>query len=294
MKNILLFLLAPVFITADISINVIASEDESERQIHVSGSDIAVISDDEINTFKLSDEKLKSAVASYNGKRPDDVYLKSPTPWNDLYKTYQWMQVNRVLKPIRAKMSSIQFKPVIVLTQHFNNTSCSPAIFKAYIRQQVEDTIASIWETNGQLTTGLNISYGIEFLAMAVSGKASFNYFSKWGENIMKSQSVTVGSETGLEITLQPKQRAQAKLFATRGEMKIKIDYEASLEGFLAVNYEDGFKGHHFHGLDVNLVLRAGGFNSSVFSSEEIVIGYYSDSEVMVQDVDKKDILNYS
>lgn len=293
MKTLTIFLLLPLLTSASIQVDIMASEEASERQVHISGSDVSTISDEEIETFQLYEGNLKEAINKYLGTTPDSVYLKSPTPWNDLYKTFGWQQVTRILKPIRAKMFSVKFAPELVIRQFFNNTSSKPVTYKAHVFQKVEDTIASIWETRGELYAGLNISYGFDIKAMAVSGKATMSYTSRWGQNVMKSQTVTVGSEVGLEIILQPNQRAVAELFATRGEMSVQIDYEASLGGNLAVNFENGYKDHHFWGLDVNKVLMAGGMNRTVWSSENITLNYFADSEVTVRDFDTNDILNY-
>ncbi|XP_075987947.1 U-megalopygitoxin(8)-Mo12-like isoform X2 [Anticarsia gemmatalis] len=287
-------LLLPVLITAKIEVQVIATEDDSQRQIHVSGSDVTVVGDNEIQTFNLYEGKLKEAVKNYYGKEPDDIFLKSPTPpLGDLYKKYGWKPVSRILKPISAKMLGVKYKPLLVLTKIFNNTSSNPMIIKEYARQNVENTIASTWNTKEELLTSLNISYGFDLIATSVSGTATITYTSNWGESVMKSEMVTVGSETALEMTLHPNQSAIVEIFATVGRMEVQIDYEASLDGFIAVNYENIYKNHHFSALDVNSVLLAGGMQRSLLSSEVITLGYYSESEIVFRDRNTNDILNY-
>ncbi|CAB3222580.1 unnamed protein product [Arctia plantaginis] len=283
----LVLLALPALILASISIDIIASEDKSEPQVHISGSEVNVISDIEIESFKLYDNELKRAVNADFGATPNDVFLKSPTPWNDLYKKYGWTQVTRIFKPIRAKILSVKYNDKLVSTQVFRNPSTKVATYRALIRHDVEDTIASIWETNEQLSTDFNISYG------TVIGKASVSYTSRWGENVMKSQTVTVGYETGIVITLQPNQNVQAELYATRGAITVQIDYEATLDGYVAVNYAAAYRRHHFYGLDINEVLSAGNMKRSLFSSENITLSYYLDSEVVLHDYDTNDILYF-
>ncbi|XP_059047956.1 spherulin-2A-like [Achroia grisella] len=285
----LLFVLPVIY--AKIEVNVVASDNEAERLVELSGSNVDIISDTERNTFQLSDNNLKNAVRSYFGKRPDDAYVKSPTPWGDLYQTYGWPQVARSLAPQRAKVLQVTSNPSIVLTQHFENNSTTSATFKAQIKQEVQNTVTSTWEKGGELTVGQEIEYGFDIKVVSVGGKTSFSYTSKWGESVSKSETVTVGSESGVEITLEPGQRVVAELFATRGTMQIQVDYEGTLSGSTAVNYADTYKGHHFWALDINAVMRADNLNTSAQSREVINLGYYSSSKVVIRDAKSNAIL---
>ncbi|CAH0598768.1 unnamed protein product [Chrysodeixis includens] len=285
------FLLLPALVFAKIEVDITASDDEAQRQVHVSGSNVDIISDLEIDTFQLSDANLKSAVRSYFGSQPDDVFVKSPTPWGDLYITNGWKQVNRVLKPVKASILSVVSKPKLVMTHEFNNTSSQNATFEARMRQEVENTIASSWERRGEIAASNYIKYGLDMKAMSVAGQATISYVSQWGANVMKSQTVSVGSETAITVNLEPNQKVTAQLYATRVSMTVQIDYEASLLGSVAVNFADGYKGHHFWSFDINKVLTAGGIVPSVPSSEVIDIGFYAESKVVIVDALTNEVL---
>ncbi|CAH0403637.1 unnamed protein product [Chilo suppressalis] len=290
LKIFALLLLVPV-IYAKISVNVVASDNEAERAVELAGNNVDIISDNERSTFQLSDSRLKDAVRANFGKRPDDAYLRSPTPWGDLYSSYDWPQVTRTLSPQKATILEVSSQPTIVLTQHFENNSTKPATFTAKIQQSVQNTVTSSWEKGGELTVGQDIEYGFDIKAVSVGGKTSFSFTSKWGESVSKSESVTVGSESGVTITLDPHQSVVAELYATRGSMRIKVDYEATLSGVTAINYSKPYQGHHFWALAINSVMSSGNIPRSVKSSEVIKMGYYSNSHVVIKDAHTKTML---
>ncbi|MBB1585191.1 follicular epithelium yolk protein subunit, partial [Serratia sp. OS31] len=106
-----------------IQIDIIATNDPKISGVIASGSIQEIIPDSEISTFKISSSNLESAVEKYLGQAPTDTYIKSPTPWNDLYNTYGWPQVKRVLVPVKTEVLSLNSIPIIVKTQKFTNNT---------------------------------------------------------------------------------------------------------------------------------------------------------------------------
>ncbi|XP_028165633.1 spherulin-2A-like [Ostrinia nubilalis] len=286
MAFLFILLALPALALARIDIEVAGKFDPNNQnmQVYYSGNEVAIISDEERNTFKIGDSALKDAVRSYFGQRPDDAYLRSPTPWGDLYQTYGWSQVTRTLVPRSAKVLTISSQPQIVMRQLFENNSTKPATFNVGISQTVQNTVSSSWSTGGQLTIGQEISYGINIEGIVGGGAVSYSYTNSWGRNTEKSQSVTIGASSGMEVLLQPGQGVVAELEATRGSMKVEVEYLASLDGANAVNYAKTYKGHHFWALDVRGVMSSGGISNAVVSREVLEIGFYSNSKVVVHD----------
>jgi len=99
-----------------IDISIKAGSDAATSSVSASGSEQHIITDKERTTFGIQDEGLKDAVDKYFGKRPNDAYLHSPTPWDDLYKTYGWPEVQTVLVVQSATIREITSEPVIVAT----------------------------------------------------------------------------------------------------------------------------------------------------------------------------------
>ncbi|XP_045532737.1 uncharacterized protein LOC123720242 [Pieris brassicae] len=95
-----------------------------EINVTVSGENVDIISDMERRIFKLTEERLKDAVSVQFGQPPDDVFLKSPTPWGDLYTEYGWKEVTITAKPISSVVVSKEFRNQTVVKQKYiNNTS---------------------------------------------------------------------------------------------------------------------------------------------------------------------------
>ncbi|XP_013199194.2 spherulin-2A [Amyelois transitella] len=286
MASIYLLLTFPALVLASIDIEVSGKfdHDHSNLKVYYSGKQVDVITDKERNTFELNDGKLKDAIAAYFGRRPDDAYLRSPTPWNDLYRSYGWNQVLRTLTPKRGKILGISSQPTIVMQQVFENNSTKPADFDVGIHQTVQNTVSSSWSKSGDLTLGQEIKYGFDLEVLNGGVTTAFRYTSSWGENTQKSESITIGSTAGMKILLQPGQAVLASLHATRGTIKIELEYEASLSGDAAVNYDDAYRGHHFWGLDVGAVMASNNLQNKKVSREIIEFGFYSESKVVVND----------
>lgn len=267
-----------------IDISIVAGQDQKASSVNASGSVQHVITDEERTTFRLGDEQLKVVVEKYFGKRPNDAYLHSPTPWDDLYKRYSWPQVQMVLVVKSAEILGITSQPVIVKTQEFVNSSSQKGTFNVNITEEVTNTTSSNWSTGGTLTIGQKFTYGVKFLGSGAEGETSMSYSQSWGIGGQKQKSITVGSSAGVSVELDPGEAVVAELSASRGVMKVRIRYNAYLIGSTAVNYNPTYKGHHFWSLGISGVMGAGGVSNSVESTEDIEIGYYSNSKVELKD----------
>lgn len=267
-----------------ISISIVAGQDESASSVNATGTIQHVITDEERTTYHLGDKQLKDAVKAYFGKSPNDAYLHSPTPWDDLYKRYSWPQVQMVLVVQSAEILGITSEPVIVKTQEFVNNSSQKGTFNVNITESVNNTTSSNWSTGGTLSIGQKFSYGVKFLGAGAEGETSMSYSQSWGVGGQESKSVTVGSSAGVSVELDPGEAVVAELSASRGVMKVRIRYNAYLIGSTAVNYNPTYKGHHFWCLGISGVMSKGGISNSVKSTEDIEIGYYSNSKVELKD----------
>lgn len=268
-----------------ITISIIAGDDQKSSSVSASGSIQHIITDTERNTFKLSDDGLKKAVDKYFGKRPNDAYLHSPTPWDDLYKRYGWPQVQTIVRPTKAEILSITSEPTIVATRIFKNNSSVKGTFNAGIEESVTDTVTSSWSTGGTLTIGQEIEYGIKFLGSGVSGTTSMSYSQSWEVGGTHEKTTTVGSTSGVTVELNPGESVKSILTASRGVMKVRVTYHATLNGSTAVNYNPKYKDHHFWGLNIDKVMNAANLDNSLKYTEDIEIGYYSDAVVELQNV---------
>lgn len=159
-----------------IVITVKAGTDVSTSSVSASGYEMHMITDQEREAFGIKRSALKDAVKAYFGKRPTDVYVHSPTPWDDLYKRYDWDEVRTTLSAVSAKILEVTSEPVIISTKTFTNNSSKPATFNASISDQVENTVESNWSESSTVTAEQSIHYEIGFLGTGGGGETSLSY----------------------------------------------------------------------------------------------------------------------
>eukprot|EP00731_Ephydatia_muelleri_P024438 Em0016g709a len=251
--------------TNDLGLNVQikAGTTPQASSISVTGTISHVITDSERQLFGIADAPLKNAVGKYFGKNPNDAYVRSPTPWNDLYKTYGWQQVTTVLTVTSATIIGVSSQPSIVDQKTLTNNSPYSATFNAAIQDSVTNTVG--------------------FLGTGGGGETKFGFSAQFGSGGSQSTAIMVGSSSSVSVVLGPKQAVEAVLTATRSVMKARITYTATLTGLAAVNYNPTFKDHHFWALDIGGVMRAAGLSNSRQITEDIDIGYCSNGKVLLQ-----------
>ncbi|KAI8423921.1 hypothetical protein MSG28_002594 [Choristoneura fumiferana] len=282
MLQLLIPLLLPILATATIQIDIQASDTYSDTRIQISGSSESVVTEKDRELFKIRDWELKQAAYMYSGGRPDDVYVKSPTPleWGDLYSKLDWPEVTRTIIPKYAKILDINTNSVIVARKHFKNRSQWPSVYGGKLSQQADMTVKNTWITGGSYNFGEQVSYSISIGSGSI-GKSRSVYFSNWfGYGHETSSGISIGSDISVQPTLQPGQEVNVVLTATRGVVRVEVTYEATLSGLVGVNYSGKYKGHHFWGYDVNGCLKAVGKPRKITFKEVIEIGFYFNEDV--------------
>jgi hypothetical protein len=244
------------------------------------GSFSHLIADSERTTFGIQDAQLKDAVRQYFGRAPNDAYVRSPTPWGDLYQTYGWPQVETNVRVISATVTDNSLTQTALASKTLKNNSSITGTFTAQLSQSVTDTVETNWSQQNSVSVTQSVNYGIKI----IGGETTFNYTYTWGQGGSQSTSVTVGDAVGVEVVLAPGQSVLATLSAGRGTLTVRVVYQATLSGLVAVNYDPPEQGHHFWAFDVNAVLRAGNLPTTYQITTDITIGYYSNGEVILTD----------
>jgi hypothetical protein len=265
---------------AGLQVAINCGDSVATSTVHVTGSLAHVITQDEFRNFGISDDILKEAVRKTFGARPDDLYLSSPTPWNDLYKTYGWPQVTVNLVPVSAVITGVTTTSTIMKQQTFTNKSGLVGSFNTSIVDSVANTVSNSWSNSDKITVGQKISYKVDFAGSGVGGETSFSYEHSWGQTKTETLGVTLGSSSGSTVQLQPGQTVLVQLTASEGAMTVNVQYRASLSGSVAINYGGTFKGHHFWALDINSL----GLNLSNTATEELKVGYFGNAEIVLKD----------
>ncbi len=267
-------------------IKIVAGQDAKSSSVSATGYFSEVVTDDDRSKFKIEDSALKNAVKAHFGKKPNDAYVKSKTPWGDLYHKYSWTQVHRVTRVHSAKILEISSEPSVLSKKTLkNNSDIHGATFNASISETVSNTTESNWSEEDSISVGQSFSYDVSFLGSGGGGETSLEYTHTWGQGGSESQNISVGSQQGVTVTLDPGQSVVAQLNASRGKMKIEIVYEIYLTGTTAINYNPKYKGHHFWDLGISGVMNSGGIKNKFLVTEVIEVGYYSDGEVVLGNV---------
>ncbi|CAG9789997.1 unnamed protein product [Diatraea saccharalis] len=272
-------------IDAKINIDITAgSKDPKDVIIKYSGIDLKIVTDHEINIFKINDRNLKEALKKRYGVKPTNVYVKSPTPWGDLYKKNNWEQVTRALTIKSARIKNLSLTPVIVTSNDFENYSNKTIKVNTGISQAVENSVTTSWSRTNEITVNSEVEYGINVIFEKATARMGISYTANWGKSEEKSETVTIGSSTSMETELAPRQAVTSVLSANRGNMEIEVIYKAILKGNVAVNYRRKVNGHHFWGPTIQDVMTNGNLNNEKTSVQIIKIGFYSEASLKVYD----------
>ncbi|XP_063366361.1 spherulin-2A-like, partial [Cydia amplana] len=181
--------------------------------------------------FNITSSNLKAAVRAHAGGTPLDVFLKSPTPWGDLYKTYNWPEVKRNTKVKRVKID---------------------------VKADVENYVKNNY-------TGKHISMAADY---------------------------NIDLVIGFNLLMPPSQTAEFILNATKINMDVLIDYESSLIGDVAANYNPRHEGHHFWAYDVKAIVESVSKMSAIQKGTDLLnIEFFTDAFGYVIDQDTGKII---
>ena len=178
----------------------------------------------------------------------------------------------------RYEILSVSSEPLILSTKLLQNQSKNSATFSASLSQQVQNTIETNWSQSHSVSVAQSISYNF-----IVNGKTSISYNGTWGHGGSKSETITIGDHSGVEIKLKPGQSVRATLSTNRSVVKIRVFYEVYLTGSVFANYCPTYKDHHFWNLEINQVMKSAGLPTLQTVYEDIKINFYTNSVVKVK-----------
>ncbi len=270
-----------------ILISVIAGLNAATSSVSGIGEETHVIKDEERASFNIAtDQDLKNAFGRLIGRNPDDVFLRSPTRWGDLYKSYNWPQVETHISVKDITVTEISSEPSIIATKTFENNSSQKATYNTSITETIANTTGSNWTNSDKVSKGFSIKASIAVVPKVVNIESGFTYSydQTWGIGGTTSQATTLGSATGVSVELNPGESVIAQLTATKGKLKVRIRYKAYLTGYVVSNYSSVYNGHHFWWCNANEVVYAAGATNEQIITNDIEFGYYSNAKIVVKD----------
>jgi urease beta subunit len=275
-----------------IDVNILAGKDGAESLITATGTQVMRLKDAGVNGQKLfglgPNSQLIAACGKYFGKPPTDAFLGSTTPWGDLYETYGWQQVEVVMIPLRAEVTSVSSDPVIVATKTYSNKSQKYITVSADVTDAVDSTASTSWSSTATVGMSNTIAVEVGFEGIGkISGSSTISFEETNSVGSEHSKSLQVSTGTGVVVELEPGQSAEVNLCAFRGTMKARVYYRQYLTGLVAVNYYPQYKDHSFYGLSAKSLAT----KSSIETVQDIEVGFYSDTSLTVTDSATKEVM---
>lgn len=285
MKKLAILTVFMTMCSAKININIKTSNDLNKTEVKYTGKDIKLVSDEEVILFNITNQNLNRGIRIEMGKVPDDIYLKDPTPFQDLFKEYEWPQVSRVLIIKCAKIEEfIQNNVVIKTHEHINNTTVSIQS-KTDMMEVIENTVSSLWSTNGLPKDIIHYGVNIDF------GYGIWSFDDKWRDESLKFVQLPFGATKGI-VHLQSGQTIVSKLSGNKVVMLIEIEYIATLVGNIIADYDRLYGKYHFYSPALGNIMRAANLKNEIITKEFLEVRFYTNPKIEVYDKDTGEELN--
>lgn len=246
-----------------------------------------IITDQEIESFGVQGTVLKGVIRSLCGKEPNDVYLHSPTPWGDLYKTYEWDQIQT--------FSMFRTQPIVeaVNTDHvlkdqktIVNDEKEKKSFEVVFSSEYDDYIESLkWSGNfpcpGFAEKKNYISYKTTFPSVDPQGE-TLTLNSRMPVGVNESFHLEGTTETRKTIELEPGQSARAEYYVDVYTAKIKVPFKIYVQGAVAMNYNPTYQGHHFYGIPIETLMNGAGIPNDYSYEQEIAVCFCANPRIEI------------
>lgn len=280
-----------------ITLSINATSEQANSTVQASGYYQHPITTNELVAFGLATNGGNYFAAVYGGGNgPDELYYTQPTDcrWGDLYAHYP--QVTPVVTTVSvqsATITEITSNPQIIATQQFVNSSSRPAEYDCGVTIDVATSVETNWSTTLSYDITQTVSYEMSFLGSGASGETSFSFSEEFGQGGSSSNTVTLGQNTGLEVTLDPHQSVTAELTVSQGTMNIEVVYQVTLAGGVFGTFDSPYTwpnypsyGAHYiwWDTDINGMLNAGGAAQVLTVTETISVGFFTNSTVTLSD----------
>ncbi|MEV5574428.1 hypothetical protein AB0L06_30710 [Spirillospora sp. NPDC052269] len=248
----------------------------------MSGSIQHPITKGEQVSLKATESDIQRIIESKGYRKPDSVWVRDPCgKYGDRFKNGSKNPLRVDLEARSGSIIGLESTPVIVKTQTFKNHSSVAGDFNVSIHDSVSNTVENSWSESNSLSFNQSISYDVSFLGTGGGGETSFGYSHEWGSSHSNSKTVEVGSESGVSVRLEPGQEVVAELSASRGKLKIAVDYVATVLGTVLA----------YNGKDDSLYWYWSSRYTYKGIREIIEIDYYSNGEIVLRDPTTRKVL---
>lgn len=278
-KLLLLALLIKIVAAIRLEVNI-----DSNQKVEVShdGNETSIVTDEDIHSFNIGDDNLKKAVEQYSGQRPDNVFVRGPTPWGDLYTVYKWEPVKRVLSVKSANVTHIKTGPVILKTEDTENPSKYTIKIDTSLSHTVDNTLEASWSNDNELGVSQDIEYEIS-VGYHHGGKPGCSFTTTFGKREKQTRNETIGTASKVGVELQPGEAVTTILTATAVYLEIEVVHSASLIGMVALNHNKSSTSENFDKVPIQTINNFGGIKKEITKTQTIRINFYVEAKLKVE-----------
>lgn len=276
------------------TVNIQASKNFNLCTASATGLEIHTITGTEQQAFGLYGDRLIQAVTAGAGARPDTIWLYDPTTggadntsdssYNHCYSKFGWQPVTTTLRAITAVPLGVSTSPVIVNHAQWINNTNHVVNYSAGLSVQESETVSHSWTNSNKVSLDdkIAIKIGIKDVAEG-SLETTFGYEHSWSDTTTESKAITVGTNASAQSAVPANSTETAYLFSNLGSALYRVTYQATLSGIVMYQYVKWYKDHRYYGMDVNDVLARMGVSNVITITQDIGVGFYSDSIVDIE-----------
>jgi hypothetical protein len=266
-----------------IDISILAGLDADTSKVSAIGRVTDLISDKERDLFGVTDKALIALIGADRGKDPDEVHLRN----HRFFDQYGWPKTHRVFEVKKAEVVSLDFKPVALVTNHYENRRGKlPVSHNATLTFGTSLSATTQWNVTSKIAIDQKIKYEVGFLGTGGGGETSISFETGYGQGASETRASTITSTNMASFSVDPGQTVKAVLSASKGVLRVKITYRSYLEGDVYYDYAEAYEGHHRWAEPIADVMANGGLPNAIESSEIVEIGFYANAKVIVEDGD--------
>lgn len=270
-KSVIAIMAIPILCSAKIKIDIKTDSYYEDVRIKFSGYDSKLVTDKEIALFNITKNNLLKGVRVELGRYPENIFLKDPTPYKNLFKRFKWQEVRRHLKITKTKVLQIVNENAVVNVHEHINTASHSINYTGDVFQRVENTILSLWSKYGLPEDDIFYDIEVKF------HNKIHKYENKWRNDSVK----TVNSDFGLKkegfIEIMPDQTILSNLTGLKTIILIEVEYTAKLTGSIIADYEALYGKYHFYAPTIAKIMTAANLFNEVKTTEWIEIRCYTE-----------------
>lgn len=286
-----ILLLIELFFTATVVRASISSEiTVSTNDTNIFGTEKHNITDDERNGFQVLDEQLKKYINISEGKAPDYVYVRSPTPpHGDMYAK-KWRDpkfvdaIRVIVEPKNMKILNNYTESAMLRREFFENNSTNPVECTGLLNTHTEHKATHSWIQNHSIRFGFELDWKMHYFDVEGVEHISMEYKVQFGESHTESRMIKSSAPNTVKVSLSPGTSAVATIEAKKTTVNVEIDYQIRLDGWVTSYFNEEIRDSYRWAHKIISLLRNASIPTHWESKELIEIVFYSDIRVVIRD----------